>query len=98
MELTNTLNMLYNYYINGGYMSLYIGKDINNEPLLHLTSDQRTEQELKSDVPIPSTLFHSNLPYISVVDIFGEGPLNYAELCYPYCILIIEDLQIWASQ
>lgn len=63
-------------------MSLYIGKDINNEPLLHLTSDQRTEQELKSDVPIPSTLFHSSLPYISVVDIFGEGPQNYAGQMY----------------
>jgi hypothetical protein len=45
-------------------VSTFVGKN-GTTPLVHMTSDERTEADLKSGL-LSSTLFHSDLPYIFV--------------------------------
>lgn len=45
-------------------MSLFIGKDINNKSLLHITSSVESASNLAS-YPISSTVFHTGIKYIT---------------------------------
>lgn len=46
-------------------MSLYLGKDDSDNPLLHMTSGTRTPAELKSG-SYPDTIFDSRMPYLTI--------------------------------
>lgn len=48
-------------------MSLYLGKDVNGNALLHLTSGTDGKGAMQSSGPIASTTFHSSLPYMQTV-------------------------------
>lgn len=66
-------------------MSLYIGNDANNTPVVHLTRTTESEAVMKSGV-LSGTLFHSSLPYLQQVhyedvtfyDITKGGQYPYA--------------------
>lgn len=45
-------------------MSLFIGRDDNSIPILHITSDTLNKEVLKSGV-VASTIFHSSLEYVT---------------------------------
>ena len=47
-------------------MSLYIGKDNNNNALLHTTSGVNDISSMKSSV-LANTMFHTSLPYVQQV-------------------------------
>jgi hypothetical protein len=49
-------------------MSTFLGMN-NGDPLLHMTSDTKTQTELKGD-PLSTTIFHSDLPYVFVREQF----------------------------
>ena len=47
-------------------MSTYLGLDDNGNALLHMTSDAKTVEQLKTQTPLATTVFHSSLPYLLV--------------------------------
>lgn len=64
-------------------MSLYLGKDLLNSSILHITSGINTVSQLKSG-GLPNTVFHSNLGYIftknysaSYIGYYGTAPSYY---------------------
>lgn len=78
------LKWLYNK-IKGWVMSLYVGNDSNNSPVVHLTRTTESEAVMKSGV-LSGTIFHSSLPYLQQVhyenvpfyDITQGGQYPYA--------------------
>lgn len=60
-------------------MSLFIG-ETNSTPIIHMTNQNETESTIKTTTPIPSTVFHSSLPYIrlkQVVEFYYNGTNPY---------------------
>jgi hypothetical protein len=49
-------------------MSLFIGKDNSNKPLLHITKGINTAAQMKSGL-LTNSIFHSSLPYLEVTEI-----------------------------
>ena len=48
-------------------MSLYLGNSINSNKILHITDSFVPENSIKVDYALPSTIFHSSLPYLQLV-------------------------------
>lgn len=46
-------------------MSLLIGKDLVDDPIMHITRTVKSATELKSGIIDGDTVFHSDLPYVS---------------------------------
>ncbi|AJF40912.1 hypothetical protein AVV29_gp066 [Vibrio phage phi 3] len=63
-------------------MTLYIGRKNSGEPLLHLTNTARTEAEMKTGNTFSDTLFHSDMPFLTVIDIITITEFNDAGV-YP---------------
>jgi len=49
-------------------MSLYAGKSILGDPILHVTSGAHSKEIMQSDIPIADTLFHSKCKYLTAID------------------------------
>lgn len=62
-------------------MSFYAGKDSTGRPILHITRDDYTEDELKSQ-KFADTLFHSDLPYIRATGVFEFYPYKVSTAYY----------------
>ncbi len=63
-------------------MSLFIGKDSNNIPILHITNSENSISEMKSPTTIVSTVFHSSMDYITftpyyTTQIYTAGTNDY---------------------
>jgi len=54
-------------------MSSYVGKDISNDNIIHISKDTREVVDL-NNTPQDFTLFHSKLPYIQVANVFEFLP------------------------
>lgn len=68
-------------------MSFYIGKDSQNNSVLHITGSTETEAVLKNGVT-NSTVFHSDLKYLSFeeftpIAIYPKGSTSYSGLTTP---------------
>lgn len=53
-------------------MSLYIGKDLSGEFILHATRGTTPENDMKNSTPISSTTYHSKGRYLEVIAIPAE--------------------------
>ena len=64
-------------------MSIFIGKDNNQNPLVHSTSGTRSRAELATGNVLSDTLFNSKLPYI-LVDSYEVDCVSYAPTTFRY--------------
>lgn len=48
-------------------MSLYLGTSISGNKILHITESFVAESNIKLDSTLPSTIFHSSLPYLQLI-------------------------------
>jgi|SaaInl8_200m_RNA_FD_contig_123_4729_length_1539_multi_107_in_2_out_1_2 hypothetical protein len=64
-------------------MSLYIGKDDNNNSIMHIT-EGTTGTDLMKNGTILNTVFHSSLPYLSI-SVYDCGPVTQWVHSAPWC-------------
>lgn len=71
-------------------MSFYLGKDKTNKNILHITKGFATQADLQSGI-LPTTVFHSDLPYVSYTvydaihytDYYKPGKYNTTSIEFP---------------
>lgn len=64
-------------------MSLFIGKDNNNDNILHITKGETSLNDMKSTSLLVSTLFHSKLPIMTAKK-FEAVSITYINTYTPY--------------
>ena len=52
-------------------MSIFIGTSNSGNKILHMTNTLVSSTDIKSDVALPSTIFHSSLPYLQLLTAYN---------------------------